>query len=404
VTFDLLRWFGDVSGKHWIWYARYLSANDTGATGANQVGLYLPKFVFGTLFPTAASSTQLNPSVTFPSTVEREGVTRAVRAIWYNNRTLGRGTRNECRITGWGGRASPLQDSEATGSLVVFAFRLGATGDTEECRVWVCSDLVEEEIVLDWIGLVEPGAGTLISAAGQQLPDVRISEQDQPCALAIEQLPGTWLQVFPEAAELVSASVTRLPTVRALSPDERLVRRRDCEYSLFRAVEEAFTLPRVRQGFATVDSFIAFAGAVTNRRKARSGRSLELQAVQILQEESIQYSHGEVSERGKRPDFIFPSIQRYQEPSWSTDRLRMLAAKTTCKDRWRQVIDEADRIPVKHLLTLQQGVSEMQFDQMEAARVRLVVPHSLHRSYPEAVRPRLLTLSGFLSEAAALNS
>lgn len=404
MSFDLLRWFGDVSGRQWLWYARYLSANDTGATGAHQVGLYIPKFVFGTLFPTTASSLELNPSVIFPAAVEGGDTTRAVRAIWYNNRTLGQGTRNECRITGWGGTASPLQDPESTGSLAIFAFRLSTTGDAEECRVWICRDLTEEEIVLDWIGLVEPGTGTLVSAVGQQLPDVRISEQDQPCALAIDQLPGTWLRVFPEAAELVSASVTRLPTAQILPPDDRLIRRRDCEYSLFRAVEEAFTLPRVREGFETVDAFIALAGAITNRRKARSGRSLELQTVQIMEEEGVPYSHGEVSERGKRPDFIFPSIQRYHEPGWPVDRLRMLAAKTTCKDRWRQVIDEADRIPVKHLLTLQQGVSVTQFEQMEAAGVRLVVPSSLHRSYPEAVRDRLTTLGSFLSEAAALNS
>lgn len=403
MSIDLVRWFADISGKQWLWYTRYLSANDTGATGAHQVGLYLPKFAFGTLFPSAASSLALNPSVTFPATVEGGDMTRPVRAVWYNNRTLGQGTRNECRITGWGGTASPLQDPEATGSLVVFAFRLGTTGDAEECRVWICRDLVEEEIVLDWIGLVEPGSGTLISAIGQQLPDVRISEQDQPCAIAIEQLPRTWLRVFPEAAELVSAAVTRLPSARALSPDDRLMRRRDCEYSLFRTVEEAFTLPRVRNGFDTVDAFIAFAGAVTNRRKARSGRSLELQTIQIMEEERVPYAHGEVSERGKRPDFVFPSIQCYHEPGWPKDRLRMLAAKTTCKDRWRQVIDEADRIPVKHLLTLQQGVSVMQFDQMEAAGIRLVVPRSLHGSYPEAVRSRLVSLKEFLSEASALS-
>ena len=39
-------------------------------------------------------------------------------------------------------------------------------------------------------------------------------------------------------------------------------------------------------------------------------------------------------------------------------RSRMLAAKTTCHDRWRQLIDTAGPIPVKHLLTLQEGVSE----------------------------------------------
>jgi hypothetical protein len=204
--------------------------------------------------------------------------------------------------------------------------------------------------------------------------------------------------------ELVSASVTRLPATGRLPVDQRLMRRRECEYALFRSVEGAYTLPRVRKGFDTVDEFVAFAGAVTNRRKARSGRSLELQTRQILEEEGVPYSHGEVSERGKQPDFIFPSIAQYRSASWPDSKLRMLAAKTTCKDRWRQVIDEADRIPVKHLLTLQRGVSEAQYKQMEAAGIRLVVPAPLHMSYPDSMRPKLLSLSTFLLEASSLSA
>ncbi len=39
----------------------------------------------------------------------------------------------------------------------------------------------------------------------------------------------------------------------------------------------------------------------------------------------------------------------------------MLATKARCKDRWCQILNEADRIERKHLLTLRQGVSESQF-------------------------------------------
>ena len=34
--------------------------------------------------------------------------------------------------------------------------------------------------------------------------------------------------------------------------------------------------------------------------------------------------------------------------------------KSTCKDRWRQVLSEADRIPNKHLFTLEAAISENQ--------------------------------------------
>jgi hypothetical protein len=76
----------------------------------------------------------------------------------------------------------------------------------------------------------------------------------------------------------------------------------------------------------------------------------------------------------------------------------MLAAKTTCKDRWRQILNEADRIPVKHLLTLQEGVSDTQFLEMRDAGVQLVVPEPVMGSYPDEVQPHLLSLERFLRE------
>lgn len=76
----------------------------------------------------------------------------------------------------------------------------------------------------------------------------------------------------------------------------------------------------------------------------------------------------------------------------------MLAAKTTCKDRWRQILNEADRIPIKHLITLQEGVSEAQYREMRDAGVRLVVPEQVMSSYPDEVRSSLLSLEGFLAQ------
>ncbi|PJO49371.1 hypothetical protein CQ054_19890 [Ochrobactrum sp. MYb29] len=52
----------------------------------------------------------------------------------------------------------------------------------------------------------------------------------------------------------------------------------------------------------------------------------------------------------------------------------MLAAKTIFKDRWRQIINEVERIRTKHRLTLQEVVSEAQFREMTEIGVRLVVP------------------------------
>ena len=59
----------------------------------------------------------------------------------------------------------------------------------------------------------------------------------------------------------------------------------------------------------------------------------------------------------------------------------MLGAKSTCKDRWRQVLSEAQRIPNKHLLTLEPGISENQTDEMQAKRLQLILPAQLHATY-----------------------
>jgi hypothetical protein len=187
-----------------------------------------------------------------------------------------------------------------------------------------------------------------------------------------------------------------------LSPDDRLLKRRDCEYELFRSIERYHVLPRLKEPFATVDLFVDFANAVTNRRKSRSGASLELQAHHIFDEEHLKHEMGKHTEGKKKPDFIFPSADAYHDHSFPVDRLRVLAAKTTCKDRWRQVINEADRVPIKHLLTLQDGVSPNQWAEMQTHGIILVVPSKLHRRYPDSVRPYLLNLGQFISEVHAL--
>ena len=116
----------------------------------------------------------------------------------------------------------------------------------------------------------------------------------------------------------------------------------------------------------------------------------------------MNFSHGAESDPGKRPDFIFPSARAYRNPAYSWANLRMLAVKTTCKDRWRQILNEADRIVVKHLFTLQEGVSVTQFHEMAQSNVRLVVPAPLVAKYPRSVQPSLQTLESFIGDIKLL--
>ena len=76
-----------------------------------------------------------------------------------------------------------------------------------------------------------------------------------------------------------------------------------------------------------------------------------------------------------------------------------MAVKTTCKDRWRQVLAEADRIGEKHLLTLEPAISRAQTAEMQAQKLRLVLPEPLHETYHLDQRDRIMNVAGFLQLA-----
>lgn len=170
------------------------------------------------------------------------------------------------------------------------------------------------------------------------------------------------------------------------------------EYRLFRAIEHAKYGAIVAQGFTSVENFVTLANQILNRRKSRAGKSLEHHLAAIFDEHNIQYTAQGVTEGNKRPDFLFPSEQAYHDQKFSVKNLCMLAAKTTCKDRWRQILNEADRFrdENKYLCTMQQGISGAQMDEMQADRVVLVVPRPYIRSYPKDRQKRIWTLGRFI--------
>lgn len=383
-----------------LWYVKRLSANDTQANGSHQAGPYIPKPFLFEVIPSLHQPAELNPRVPFQIAIDSHLDTRMVNAIWYNNR-LHEGTRNEVRITGLGGASSPLLDPDATGSLTVFAFRRETDTAPPMCHVWVCDHAVEADRVEDRIGPVEPGYG-------RTWPDL-FAPLGQPgkCWLEPGEFPEAWLRRFPTGEEMLSKTVELRPEL-AVDIDRRLMRRRDCEYELFRSLEQAVELPRIRRGYENMDDFLGHAQSILQRRKARSGNSLELHVRQILREEDMiegrDFDFKSESEPSSEPDFLFPSAAAYRDPAFPEHRLRMLAVKTTLRDRWRQVLEEANRIGTKHLLTLQEGVSENQFREIEQARVQLVVPRSLQEKYRAPLRSSLMTLESFLGEVRALAS
>ena len=401
---DLSLWLEEFSGPGWIIFAKRLSGNDTLANATHQAGPYIPKALLFEVIPGINRPDALNPEASLDLSIDSHSDRRRVRAIWYNNKLFGR-TRDEARITNFGGRSSPLLDPDSTGALAIFAFRVIAGAGAPDCHVWVARDPIEEDLMEDRIGPVEPGRSVVHRAGSPRLAFILAPER-RSCWLSPKEMPARWAAAFPSGAVIARKSVELRPSP-GLSPDARLLKRLECEYEVFRSVEHAVELPAILAGFATVDDFLVKAQTILQRRKSRAGRSLELQTREIFIEErlreGVDFAHQPESEPGKRPDFLFPSQAAYRNPRYPVAGLRMLAVKTTCKDRWRQVINEADRIRAKHLLTLQNGVSEAQFQEMSAAGVQLVIPAGNIASFPKAVRPRLQTLEDFIAELRRLN-
>ena len=406
MTIELTDWLDDVTVPQWVWYVKRLAGNDTLANKTHQAGPHISKSFLFRIFPAINRTDIKNPDARFQLNIASHPDSQEVRAVYYNNKFHGkpRNGRNEARITRFGGGSSALLDPESTGALTIFAFQLDASGAAVSAEVWVCRNEVEEDIVEDRIGPVEPGKAIVWPPVQLPLlPDV--PPQHSSCWLEDDEIPPSWLAKFPSALEIVTKAIELRADLR-LDPDQRLLRRRDCEFEIFRSVERAVELPTIQAGFTSVDDFVVRAQSILQRRKARSGLSLELHARQIFLEERLQegvhFSHQPESEANKRPDFLFPSEAAYKDDSFPASKLRMLAVKTTCKDRWRQIINEADRVQAKHLLTLQQGVSENQFKEMVDCKVQLVVPAKLFDKFPKPVRPHLQTLESFIGDVRLL--
>ena len=205
---------------------------------------YIPREVLFTVLPVLDRPERRNPDARFPLRIDsHDRAPRMVRTIWYNNALHG-GTRNEARVTGFGGRRSPLLDPENTGAVTVFAFIPGGSGTVSQCRVWICEGEVEEDLFERRFGPLEPGRWIAWSPDAGPFPTPRPSPA-APCRLAPEDIPPAWLSAFPSGADIVAEAIRMRPD-RGRSPDDRLLRRRDCEYEIFLSVEEALEMPRIR--------------------------------------------------------------------------------------------------------------------------------------------------------------
>lgn len=225
---------------------------------------------------------------------------------------------------------------------------------------------------------------------------------------------GMWLDklvdkfgglAFPSTSEFSAYARSSLgkSTDAVAKPDEALMNWMEQEEKLFRIYERHLVKERLADGFgkdgSDVDGFINFSLSVQNRRKSRVGYAFEDHLSKVFEMQKLTFEQGRknrFTENNKRPDFLFPSFDAYHNPEFPVAGLLMLGAKTTCKDRWRQVLSEADRIQSKHLITLEASISEAQTDEMLAKQLQLVVPATIHKTFTANQQESLLDVQEFI--------
>lgn len=195
-------------------------------------------------------------------------------------------------------------------------------------------------------------------------------------------------------SEFARASVTDTDAIGA--PDAALIKFMEMEERLFRQLEGHIVAKDLEAGFEGVDEFVSYSLSVQNRRKSRAGHAFENHLAYIFSANRLRFERGVVTENRARPDFLFPGAKEYRNPDFPDAGLCMLGVKSSCKDRWRQVLAEAQRISRKHLATLEPGISQFQTDEMQSHKLRLVVPGPIQDTYTEGQKAWLLSLSDFI--------
>jgi len=225
---------------------------------------------------------------------------------------------------------------------------------------------------------------------------------EEPEADQLDRWLGIFNGVMPTTAIFSEFARSTVPDVNAQDdPDAALVTWLGQEEKLFRRMERHRITGRLSAGFVDngevdVEGFLSFSLSVQNSRKSRAGQAFENHIAAVLSAHGVRYERGKRTENRSKPDFLFPGIAEYRDCSFPDSGLTMLGAKTTCKDRWRQVLTEAARIPQKHLVTVEPSISENQTDEMRARDLQLVVPVRVARTYLPSQRSWLMSVSEFV--------
>ena len=368
---------------------KFIAPNDVGLTGGHQKGYYLPKGVWQV----------------FTNFAPRQGVNNDhhVEAVWQDGRVTkstvkwyGSRTRREYRLTGFNReRDFPFMAHDSVGSLLVLI-----PEKSDRFLMYVLDEEDDIEDIQAALG-VEAVRGWAVydSKAAAGPPEAEndcIERHFRKFTGALTRFPAT----VAFADEARAALMDCVKDLVSSPSDDQLMRCIAAEYTLFRIAERKLSERDVVRVFKDIDDFLATAQTILQRRKARAGKSLEHHVEYLLKQAKIPFERN-ANVEGTKPGILIPHSKQYLDRVWPEEKLFIVGIKTTCKDRWRQVLQEAPRIKRKHILTVQKGISPAQLTEMKKAAVTLVVPKDLHRDYPKDRRRELMSVASFIDSVRA---
>lgn len=362
-------------------FCRFITANDVSLTG-HQCGFYVPKEASSILFETPGikgSNKDKFVKIKWQDLIETDS-----RFIYY-----GTGSRNEYRITRFG-HAFPFLASDYVGSLLIIC---QMTDAEYSAIILEHDDDIEEFFSL--FNLQADKTNHLINKDVLASPEERLDIYFRQVAEMCDTFPDT-TAMSKLAREIHNGNYAWTDNDIISEPDKTLLKWIDTEYKLFHYLEERFYKPIYSSPFKDCQSLIDFSNEILNRRKSRAGKSLEHHLARLFTVSSLRFDEQKVTEDNKKPDFIFPGIKEYHNFEFPADDLVFLGAKTTCKDRWRQVLNEANRIDTKFLFTLQQGVSSNQLEEMKHEKLQLVIPEQNRKCFDPKYHNELYSLGQFI--------
>ena len=371
---------------------KFISANDVGLTKSHQSGYYLPK----------------DPGVwpLFTPHPPSRGVnhTHPVKVLWQDGRTTDSNikwygkAKNEYRLTAFG-REFPFRTHDSVGDLLV----LVPEHEQKLFRAYVLDEEEDIEQIMSTLGLSPAGRWALFDRSDPLQVETEtdcVERNFRDFVKALKKLP-TGAVFSAETWRILDECVKKFG---AMPADAALVKCVKTEFELYKWAERQLYADELTRPFGDVEEFLDRAKSITQGRKSRAGRSLENHVGKYLEAAKIPFKARPKIEGN--PDVVIPSLSAYEDEEYPSDKLFMVGIKTTCKDRWPQVLKEAKRVKEKHLLTLQKGMGVKQLKEMQAAGVTLVVPNEYHSFYPPAEKTgmKLITVQQFIDKVhKALN-